>query len=279
MPNRICFLVYRDWEEVFEEFDDKTFRELISAIFRYGFDREEKDLSPTARVAMKLIKPVLERDWNKYSERADRNRKNGAKGGRPTKTDKKSDYTETQMFLEKPTGLFENQSVLEKPTGHINIKYKIQDIKNENRKINSNNISDKSELPESKTSEVNTNSDINEIVEFYNSTCDICNMSKCMKLSEKRKSMIKARLRESGKDCIFEVITIASQSDFLNGNNDRGWKADIEFIMNPNKFISIYEGKYNNSSNNGSNNGSNTARAVEMGARAIQSILLDDEES
>ena len=52
MSNRVCFLVYKDWEAVLQEFDDATFRELITAIFKYGFDREERELSPMARIAM-----------------------------------------------------------------------------------------------------------------------------------------------------------------------------------------------------------------------------------
>ena len=59
--------MYKDWEAVLQEFDDATFRELITAIFRYGFDREEHELSPMARIAMKLIKPVMERDWQKLN--------------------------------------------------------------------------------------------------------------------------------------------------------------------------------------------------------------------
>ena len=85
MSNRVCFLVYKDWEAVLQEFDDATFRELITAIFKYGFDREERELSPMARIAMKLIKPVMERDWQKYIDRANINKQNGAKGGRPQK--------------------------------------------------------------------------------------------------------------------------------------------------------------------------------------------------
>ena len=253
MSNRVCFLVYKDWEAVLQEFDDATFRELITAIFKYGFDREERELSPMARIAMKLIKPVMERDWQKYIDRANVNKQNGAKGGRP----------------QKPNGLLENQTVSEKPNGSnkLNIKYKKQE--NINEKDNLDNISSVStDMMEQ---------EIMEVMEFYNQTAATCKLPKCLKLSDKRKKQIRARIRESGKEKVFEAITIASQSEFMNGMNDSGWRADIEFITSANKFLLILEGRYSHKSNGNINNGSNTERAVEVGRKAIESILNDDD--
>ena len=269
MSNRVCFLVYKDWEAVLQEFDDATFRELITAIFRYGFDKEEHELSPMARIAMKLIKPVMERDWQKYIDRANISRQNGAKGGRPQKPDGLIENPENPVGSEKPNGLLETQAVSEKPSGSnkLNIKYKKQE--NINEKDNLDNISSvRTDLIER---------EIEEVVEFYNQTCTTCKLPKCMKLSDKRKGQIRARLRESGKEKIFEAITIASQSEFMNGMNDTGWRADIEFITNANKFLLILEGRYSHKSNGNNNNGSNSERAVEVGRKAIESILNDDD--
>ena len=116
-----------------------------------------------------------------------------------------------------------------------------------------------------------------EVMEFYNQTAATCKLPKCLKLSDKRKKQIRARLRESGKEKVFEAITIASQSEFMNGMNDSGWRADIEFITSANKFLLILEGRYSHKSNGNINNGSNTERAVEVGRKAIESILNDDD--
>ena len=269
MSNRVCFLVYKDWEAVLQEFDDATFRELITAIFRYGFDKEEHELSPMARIAMKLIKPVMERDWQKYIDRANISRQNGAKGGRPQKPDGLIENPKNPVGSEKPNGLLETQAVFEKPSGSnkLNIKYKKQE--NINEKDNLDNISSvRTDLIER---------EIEEVVEFYNQTCTTCKLPKCMKLSDKRKGQIRARLRESGKEKIFEAITIASQSEFMNGMNDTGWRADLEFITNANKSLLILEGRYSHKSNGNNNNGSNSERAVEVGRKAIESILNDDD--
>ena len=269
MSNRVCFLVYKDWEEVLQEFDDATFRELITAIFRYGFDKEERELSPMARIAMRLIKPVMERDWQKYMDRANISRQNGAKGGRPQKPNGLLENPENPVGFEKPNGLSENLMGSEKPSGSniLNIKYNKQENINEKEKID--NISSVStDLIER---------EIVEVVDFYNQTCTTCKLPKCLKLSDKRKKQIRARLRESGKEKVFEAITIASQSEFMNGMNDTGWRADIEFITSANKFLLILEGRYSHKSNGNNNNGSNSERAVEVGRKAIESILNDDD--
>lgn len=91
MEERICFLVYKDWEDAFSELDDKTFRELMTSIFRYGFRREESVLSPMARLAMRLVKPVMERDWQKFDSIKERNKKNSVNAGRKKKSEEESE--------------------------------------------------------------------------------------------------------------------------------------------------------------------------------------------
>lgn len=63
-----------------------------------------------------------------------------------------------------------------------------------------------------------------------------------------RKTSLSARM----KDQFFlenwlPAIERASRSPFLTGSNDRGWKADIEFFLQPNSVAKIMEGKYDQS--------------------------------
>jgi hypothetical protein len=66
--------------------------------------------------------------------------------------------------------------------------------------------------------------------------------------SEKRTKNIMARLANphfvaSYPTCIKKL----AESEFCNGQNDRGWKADIEFLIeNDNNYIKILEEKYDN---------------------------------
>lgn len=86
--------------------------------------------------------------------------------------------------------------------------------------------------------------DYDLIVSLYHDLCP--KMSKVEKLTDTRKGFINARFAEFGLSKITEVLRFAGESDFLNGINDRAWKADFEWLMRPENFIKVLEGKYQN---------------------------------
>ena len=100
------------------------------------------------------------------------------------------------------------------------------------------------------------NKEIEWFLKNYHSIC--VSLPKVMKLSEKRKKAIRKILDTFSKDNILECFELAEQSDFLKGNNERGWKADIDFILREDKFINIVEGKYG-----GRKKTRNTANSIE----------------
>ena len=51
------------------------------------------------------------------------------------------------------------------------------------------------------------------------------------KLTDKRKAKLKSRLQDCGADMLIEAIDHARADYFYNGDNDRGWKADLDFIV------------------------------------------------
>lgn len=82
------------------------------------------------------------------------------------------------------------------------------------------------------------------IVNLYHDLCP--KMSKVIALNEKRRGYINARHTEYGLDKICEVLRKAGESDFLNGKNDRVFKADFEWLMRPENFLKVLEGRYDN---------------------------------
>jgi uncharacterized protein YdaU (DUF1376 family) len=86
--------------------------------------------------------------------------------------------------------------------------------------------------------------DYKSVVKNFETLCP--NLGKVQAISEKRKAHIRARVGEFGIDKLIEAFRLVGDSDFLNGKNDRAWKADIDWVINPNNFIKIIEGRYNN---------------------------------
>lgn len=88
---------------------------------------------------------------------------------------------------------------------------------------------------------------IQEVVDLYNSIC--VSYPKVQKISERRKTAIKARLKDYTIDEFRKAFTNAENSDFLRGKNNRGWRADFDWLMNENHLAKAYEGNYDNNGN------------------------------
>lgn len=65
-------------------------------------------------------------------------------------------------------------------------------------------------------------------------------------LSDKRKGMIRARIREYGKKTFCDAIIRACESNFLKGSGGRGFTANFDWIIKPTNFEKIISGNYDN---------------------------------
>lgn len=61
-----------------------------------------------------------------------------------------------------------------------------------------------------------------------------------------RYKLLKARLEEYQKSQVIEAIELISKSDFLQGQNKNGWQIDFDWLVRPNNFIKVLEGRYTN---------------------------------
>ena len=103
-----------------------------------------------------------------------------------------------------------------------------------------------------------------DIANLYNKKCS--DMTKVIKISDNRKKHLKARWQDaydlvlkekdelSGYKLKNELFLVfdklfqkTADSSFMNGENDRDWKADFDWLIkNNNNFTKVLEGKYDN---------------------------------
>lgn len=107
------------------------------------------------------------------------------------------------------------------------------------------------ELEEDKEKTTTVAVPFSKIKDLYNSTCTT--LSKIKIMSENRKTHVRARWTQYGEDySIFETLfSKAEESTFLQGKNNRGWKADFDWLMNETNMSKVLEGKYENEINKG----------------------------
>ena len=61
-----------------------------------------------------------------------------------------------------------------------------------------------------------------------------------------RGNMLRKRIKDYGIDAVITAIGKISGSDFLTGNNDRGWTITFDWFIKPNNFPKVLEGNYDN---------------------------------
>lgn len=88
------------------------------------------------------------------------------------------------------------------------------------------------------------------VARSWNELAGRCGLAKIEKLTTTRGSQIIQRIRDAGSlDRFLEVMAKIEKSSFLLGENDRGWKADFDFLMQAKSFVRLMEGGYERSRN------------------------------
>lgn len=126
-------------------------------------------------------------------------------------------------------------------------KYQITDKQFDKQVINNCETTDKQVITNKNIKNNKNEKNVNKydsVIEIYNFNCP--NLPKVQKITDKRKTAINKFLKEYTKEQFIEICRIANNNDFLMGKNDRGWKADFDFLMRVDKATSILEGKYEN---------------------------------
>lgn len=89
-----------------------------------------------------------------------------------------------------------------------------------------------------------------KVADYFNKKMQGKEITKIRQLTSARKASIKARLKESSETEVFAAIDKTSESDFLNGCGNRGFKASFDWLFRPRNYIKVLEGNYDNNRKN-----------------------------
>lgn len=125
-----------------------------------------------------------------------------------------------------------------------------QELKKEKNNIDANASSSGAAAPDPDLSSQES-VDFVGLIKFFNRTMEEAGaiIPRCKSCDGKRREFVRARIREHGLDAVYEMITKASQSDFLNGKSRSGWIADFTWLFRPSNFQKVLEGNYDNRNN------------------------------
>ena len=89
--------------------------------------------------------------------------------------------------------------------------------------------------------------DVRQVVEAWNSL-GIQTIKKIPPATTKTGQMLRARIKEYGIGSVLEAIEMVKASDFLMGNNKKGWRITLDWFSRPNNFPKVVNGNYQDKS-------------------------------
>ncbi len=86
--------------------------------------------------------------------------------------------------------------------------------------------------------------DLVSAVEGYNAVAKKLALPLAAKLTDERKRKLRQRLREHGLEAWRLCLVKLAGNRWMHGENDRGWRADFDFLLQSKSFIRLLEGGY-----------------------------------
>lgn len=141
----------------------------------------------------------------------------------------------------------EQEETVEKQNGNSKETPWKQQGNKYNKENKDNNIGDSNESLVCGTSQPHAERiDYSELVRFFNEETKGVFGTVRTPLSVTRKGMINARIKTYGKNTFADMIRRAYQSDFLKGQNKKGWTATFDWLIKPTNFEKVISGNYDN---------------------------------
>lgn len=252
------FILYTSDYQLIEGLTDEQLGQLTRALFIYARDGEVINLEPVVRMAFVFIKDKIDRNQAKYQKKCERNRENIRKRWNKSNT---NDTKENER-IPKNTNVYERipndttRYLSDSDSDSESDSDSDSDVSNETDILEPSkegilSASVKTEAPAGGKVSKSQKIDYAGIKEYWNrkhyETKSV--MPPITLMTENRKVMVKARLRQCKGDVkiLYRAIDIAMASDFMNGNNKKGWVSKFDWIFgNEQNFAKVLEGNFNN---------------------------------
>ncbi len=267
-------IIYADCIAILEELTYEQAGRLFKAILSYVNEEPVTEIEgdPALKMAYVVLKKQIERDAEKYERICEKRREYGRLGGL-----KKASNTKSKQTLAKAT---KSKQTLANLANNENGND--SDSDSEVTNVTNNN------LPLSLRSKGSSHSGAGatqpksfreKVLRYFNGKMAGKSIKPIKAITDgtKRSESLKARVREHGRDAIFQMIDKAAGSQFLNGYNKKGFTATFDWLILPNNFIKVLEGNYDNENNGTDRTSDSAGQTVAAAAAAISELLAGNE--
>lgn len=283
---RRSFLFNIEWVEVLDGYPKEVRHEVLDGVLEYMRSGKIIEMKPLAKMAFSFIKRELDYNNERYESMVNKRSEAGRKGGLSkgktavatdegsvsedmpdedsaeanasfAKQTKQSQANEASAFFAKQTEANEANAFFAKHNDNDN-EY---ENKYEND-IREGIEAEKTDAGASYPPTADTEEDVRKervpydrIRDLWNEACK--GFNNVHTLSKSRKAKISVRVTEMGgvekaMETIEKLFRKVSESKFLNGDNDRSWKASFDWLFeNDKNWVKVMEGNYDNREQNG----------------------------
>jgi uncharacterized protein YdaU (DUF1376 family) len=194
----------------------KRAAEIVDKLIKMGKIEREND----GKLYQKRVRKEIEKSFKRIQSAHE----NGSKGGRPSEKDKENQQEDEAGGL-NPENLTTNY---QPSTSNKHVPSE-QDISARDPAFPSAQ-------------------DVQSAIDAYCHVASRTGLAIPKAMTPKRKAAVKARLKEGGVDGWREAMDHLAEATFLHGENERGWKANLDFVLQEGSFTKLRERHYLRSS-------------------------------
>lgn len=245
-----AFLFYQRWREQMKRLPDNERLLIYDAICDYAFENKESNLAYYLESILDNIRLTINENRAKQEAFIELQKEKGRKSA---ESRKKKNLTAVDLVQPNLTAVDVGST---ETTNNKNKKENKNKKDNIDSSLHSESKSTEAVDPETesdgkitivKSDEEKENREYcNKVAKYFNEQMQGRQVKKIVRLNQSRMSQVLARTKEYGKEAVAQVIVKTANSNFLNGDNYRGFLATFDWIFRPTNFSKIYEGNYDN---------------------------------
>ena len=219
-------IIYNSIEEVIECLEPEQVKSLMLAMIAYNKGEEVPELDAVTKMAFIPLRQQIDRDTEKYNDKCEKRANAGRKGADVTNSRRSAKAVNDENKTAKTANaeFDENDSAKTADTEYDTDTEYDSDI-NKNTSTSSSDA----------------------VVRLYNDLCP--SLPSARTLSDKRKRDIKTRLKKYTLDDFRKVFEKAEKSAFLRGENEKGFRATLDWLINEGNMAKVMDGNYDDRPN------------------------------
>lgn len=233
VADKKSFIIYEEWAILFKELPTEEAGELIQAVCIYHEDKSYTPENPVVAAMFEMIKKKMDKDAKSYEEVCKQRSIAGQESAKKRAKGNKTQQSAT------------NVNKIQQMLTSVN---KSEQMSTDNDNDNENDTdNDNYSLSSIKDTTCGTDvprADIEQVISAWNDL-PVSNISK-ISAGSNRYKLLKTRLKEYGIDKVLYAISQIRQSDFLTGQNSKGWVITFDWFIKPNNFVKVLDGNYQN---------------------------------